>query len=295
MNISPWTAATVEQVADRARTWVLNDELALLVNALGGPLPSLAALHDLRRWSASRLDTRRGAERRDAAAATYTAGALDTLVRAAEPLGLLRTPSPQRTTYDAVVILAGATTGNLLRTRLAQAALDHVETAVLVALASDRAISASEITDDPASVEDGYEWSNLVRHIGQAFGPLEPAESVADGAHDHSYRTPNGLPVRVLIAPDRDGRRPTTPMQLRFLRTRMAKTARRTALLVTSSIYVPYQFFSGGPEILADGAEHVEVIGTPTTTTGDRALLGQRLAQEVHAGIDAAARLFERL
>lgn len=293
VTVSPWIAATADQVGDRARRWILNNELARLVTRLGGPRPSLDGLHGLRRWSATRLDSRRGAERREAAPVTYTADAIDALVRAAGPLGLLDTPPPQRNSYDAIMILAGATTGNRLRTRLTRSLLDHVETAVLVAVASDRAISASEIADDAASEGDSCEWRNLLRHIRDEFGPLDPAMSMSGGRHDQTYRTPDGLPVRMLVAPSRDGRRPTTPMQLRFLRAQMAMSDRRTVLLVTSSIYAPYQFFSGAAEVLADGAEHAELIGTETSTTGDRGLLGQRLAQEIHAGIDAAVKLLE--
>jgi len=57
------------------------------------------------------------------------------------------------------------------------------------------------------------------------------------------------------VADDQDGRRATTPQQLCFLRARMPLATRRAVLMVTSSIYVPYQFFSGAPEVVADGAE----------------------------------------
>ena len=38
----------------------------------------------------------------------------------------------------------------------------------------------------------------------------------------------------------------------------------------------------------SDGADHVELVGTPTGTDGDTNLLAQRIAQEIHAAVNAA-------
>ncbi|MGH3687033.1 MAG: hypothetical protein ACRDRU_01615 [Pseudonocardiaceae bacterium] len=53
-------------------------------------------------------------------------------------------------------------------------------------------------------------------------------------------------------------------------------------------LYAPYQFFAGAPVVLSDGAEYVELVGTPTGIDGDINLLTQRIAQEIHAAMNAA-------
>jgi hypothetical protein len=63
---------------------------------------------------------------------------------------------------------------------------------------------------------------------------------------------------------------------------------RRHVLIITSTIYAPYQFFVGAPVVLSDGAEHAELVGSPTGTDGDTNLLAQQIAQEVNAAVNAA-------
>lgn len=73
---------------------------------------------------------------------------------------------------------------------------------------------------------------------------------------------------------------------LRYLRIPLVR--RRHVLVITSAIYVPYQFFAGAPVLLSDGADHVELVGTPTGTDGDTSLRAQRIAQEIHAAVRTA-------
>jgi hypothetical protein len=292
MNMTPWVAASAAEVRDRARHWLTGDALAELVPQLGGPTRGTEHLTDLRAWSASTLDTRHGAERRDAQKLDLPREALDALVQAAPLLGLARTSPPVRNSYGTIVVLGGATTGNRLRTELAQNALRTVDTRLLVALASDRPISDSELIDEPDSADDGTEWQNLVRNFDRRFGLVATGGS-ASGIEglDRCYRTCAGVPLRVLVAPRVGDRRPTTMQQLGFLRDRVADVDRQSVLLVTSAIYAPYQFFAGAPAVLVDGADHAELVGTETVMTGDRRRLAQRVGQEVHAAIEAAIRL----
>jgi hypothetical protein len=295
MNPSLWVAASLPEVTDRARRWLTDDILDQLIRQLGGPPPAIENLAELCAWSTSVLDRRRGAERREARPLDLPPDSLDALLQAADPLGLVRTAPPIRNHYDAVIVLGGATTGNRLRTQLVRDVLRTVETDLLVALASDRPISRSELIDEPDSAADGAEWQNLVRYFDQSFG-LVTEERGTPGmqSNDQAYRTNGGTPLRVLIAPRHEARRPTTMQQLAFLRERIPETNRHSILLVTSAIYAPYQFFAAAPALLVDGAEHAELIGTETSMIGDFRRLAQRIGQEVHAAIEAATRLVER-
>jgi hypothetical protein len=67
--------------------------------------------------------------------------------------------------------------------------------------------------------------------------------------------------------------------------------ASQSALVITSAIYAPYQFFAAVGQLLTAGLGHAELTGTPTSTGGAPLLLAQRLGQEIHAAITAATAL----
>jgi len=98
----------------------------------------------------------------------------------------------------------------------------------------------------------------------------------------------------MLVAPSRSTQsRANTADGLIFLLERIPPTKRCHTLVITSAIYAPYQFFVGAPILSSDGAEHVELVGTPTDTDGDISLLTQRIAQEIHAAVNAATTLLQ--
>ncbi len=226
---------------------------------------------------------------------TWTMNQIQELLSAAEPLGLLETAAPCRASYEITIVLGGATTGNRLRTALARDLTSRdVDLGMLVAVTAERALSDHEYASDPDSVEDRTEWANLLRNLADAFGPLQSRVATTGGTasaawQDHEFDTAMGRNLRVLVAPSSSAhRRANTSDGLAFLRDRIPLARRRHVLMITSAIYAPYQFFAGAPVILSDGAEHVELVGTPTGTDGDTNLLAQRIAQELHAAVNAA-------
>ncbi len=257
---------------------------------MGGPVDALAAgdLEVVVEWSIATLDTRGGGERRDAPPRVFDAETLAAALAVGQHLGLVDTPGPQRTSYDLTVVLGGTATGNRRRTGLtAEMADAGVDIGTVVALASNRPISASEHKSDPDSVQDRHEWSNLLRQMTSQFGPLRAEADAASDPSDRQFRGPSHA-VRSLVAPDRaNGGRPSTVDALQFLLERVPGSRGSSALLVTSAIYVPYQFFAGAPVLLAGGLTWVEMVGTATATDGDQNLLTQRILQEVHAGLSA--------
>lgn len=293
-----WMAANLVNVLHTAQRWLESTAFAQLTAALGGPSPAPHDLGALATWSANVLDTRRGAERRDAAPTTWTSDQIRALLLAAGPLGLLETTAPCRPSYDLMVLLGGATTGNRLRTTLARDLVSRgLDVGMLVAVTAERALSDHEHATDPDSVADRTEWSNLLRHLADAFGPLRAGAASRGGTRnaswqDQEFDTVAVRNLRMLVAPSHSAHsRANTSDGLLFLLERIPLAKRRHMLIITNAIYAPYQFFVGAPIISSGGAEHVELVGTPTSTDGDTNLLAQRIAQEIHAAVNAVTTL----
>jgi len=211
---------------------------------------------------------------------------IDAVLSAAAPLGLLETAPPQQHAYDATLLLGGAAAGNRLRTEFAaRLARDGVDLGLLSLVTADRPISAREHESDPDSRQEATESQHLLRMVAELFG------SLTDLGHAGQFRTAEGQFVRLLVAPAStpDARATTADGIDFFLKHVMASRV----LLVTSAIYAPYQFFAAAPMLVEAGIRYVELIGTPTATDGDRGLLAQRLAQEIHAALTAVAMLCE--
>ena len=253
----------------------------------------------LARWSAEILDTRGGNERREAPATESPPARAEALIELAQRWGMIETRGPQRETYEATILLGGTTIGNHLRTGLAnRCAEEGTQIGVLVAASAERHISDSEHRSDPGAVGESDEWENLLRNVAEIFGPVKP-EAEEAGGHggrawkDATFSSPRAE-IRLLVAPPQEGRaRANTGDVLSFLQSRLSLPDHPRLLLITSAIYVPYQFFVAAPALLAGHAQYVELIGTATAIGHDQQLLAQRLAQETHAAISAAVSVLE--
>jgi hypothetical protein len=228
----PWIAHSPPEVSERAHRWLRSAALRRLIARLDGP--TNATIPELRRWSERNLNTRRGAERRDAPRVLWSADRLDATLEAAGPLGLLATPGPQLTRYDATVLLGGAATGNRLRTALAaDLAARGVELGRLALVTAERPIGVREHETDPDSRQDRSEWENLLRHVTDTFGPLSSMRSeIGAGWHDQLLHSRDGLTIRVLVAPPGTAnRRATTVDGIRFFLGRIDEHERARTLL----------------------------------------------------------------
>lgn len=119
---------------------------------------------------------------------------------------------------------------------------------------------------------------NLLRYLADTFGPLQASASTNGGTgsaswQDHEFDTAMGTNLRVLVTPSSSAhRRANTSDSLTFLLDRIPLVRRRHVLIITSAIYAPYQFFAGAPVASSDGADHVELVGTPTPGSVDAGL-----------------------
>ena len=296
--IAPWSATSRAEITRRAQRWLASPALAELTAGLGGLNPSPLDARALLDWSAANLDTRKGAERRDARAAEWDAGWIELLLAVAAPLGLIETAPPGLRAYDTGLILGGATTGNRLRTEFAAHLVQSgVTFAELVGLTAVRPLGPDERAGEPDSADDESEWQNLSRYLHERFGPLRSCVITDGGKGTLTWREEtltnarDEQRLRLLVAPSSTTqRRATTSDAIRFFLDRTPPDQRVSTLVITSSIYAPYQFFSVAPILLDAGVEHVELVGTPTRQ--DRStLLAQRVGQEIHAAIEAATSL----
>ncbi|HXP18714.1 MAG TPA: hypothetical protein VN840_03600 [Streptosporangiaceae bacterium] len=303
MTAARWAAASIVDVREAAARWLTSDALATVAASLGGPV-IVRVPQDLPaflNWTTDTLDTRRGAERHQAAAGFGPAAAA-ALIGAAGPLGLLETAPPALPGYDVTVVLGGTVTGNRLRVALA-ASLPPAGVApgLVVALAAHRPLTVAEISAAaPHPVGETTEWQHLFRTACDAFGAAAAPPTGHRRASD--YQTAIDWPaegangevsLRLMAAPTTDpSRRANTADALDFLAQRIPVEHRRRSLVITSAIYVPYQFLTAAPRLLGREPAHVEVIGTPTATDDRHGLLAQRIGQEIHAAVLAATRLW---
>jgi hypothetical protein len=294
--ISAWVAHELLDVHRRARQWIESSALNVLVEAMGGPVGG--SIEEVEAWALSNLDTRGGLERRDAPRARLNPEIVEQLIRAAGPLGLLNARDPELRAYDCVVVLGGATTGNELRTAFVKDLIDRgLRTGVVCGLAAHRTFSPSERDEALAEVGIDTEWKHLLHCFNRAFGPLESEVSPAGGVVsaselDRCYRGEGNQALRFLVAPSpSDPSRANTSDSVAFFLERHSTNLPQNILFVTSAIYVPYQFFAVAARLVNRGICHVEFTGTPTSVSGDRGLLAQRVAQEIQSTVASVAEL----
>jgi hypothetical protein len=204
---------------------------------------------------------------------------------------MMKTPPTQRPSYDATVILGGTALGNHLRMQLAaELGRGGIGLGTLVLLTADRPLTGNETAY--AAHGERTESANALRNLRDEFGPLSSTGPVpaVSGGRDQAFTTDDGWVAKVLVAgPPAGSVRASTVHAVRFALDRIAVGEREHVLVLSSAIYAPFQFFRVAPLLLCGGTRYVELVGTPTAATTDRRRLAQRIAQETHAAIHAAA------
>jgi len=261
-------ASTVRQFIER---WVEHPALRRLVELEGGEWPQgslserVAALHEF----SARWDFRRGAERLDLKGGATTSSDGE-IMAAAEELGMTRADLPLDDAYDHAVVLGGTALASIYRIQrlfeLRGASIGVASAAVLTAL---RKIDEPELElvtarGDIAAIAHGAatEFDVMTRAVAH-FGGGEPRVT----------RTPNPNPnlsgaradvgeTLVLAAPSADpGRRPNTRDNYDVYAERIERSD--SVLVVTSSIYLPYQFFIALQALGWNEPRTIEAVGFP--------------------------------
>jgi len=106
-----------------------------------------------------------------------------------------------------------------------------VDLGMVVALTAERTLSDHEHATDPDSVKDRTEWSDLLRCLADAFGPLRAGAATTGGTgnttwRDQEFDTAAGRTLRLLVAPSSSAhRRANTSDALTFLLRRIHRPA----------------------------------------------------------------------
>lgn len=270
-TLPPWSSCSTGQVRDRAAHWLASPALRELVLAQGGPDldRGSSALRELVRWTSLTWDTRRGQERHQAPPTPRPEEEAEEIVRFGECLGLISETPFSQGPINTVVVLGGTARGNQARAALAARVVAKHGSRV-IALGSERMMHESEWEVPPD--RPPMEWEDL-------------------GAACRRQLEGIGAVVSTISAPNqRDGSRATTASQLKHLCEFDRKIDGESLALITTSIYVPYQFFTGAGIPLQAGARQVRVIGSATVIV-DHQRLAQRILQELHSAIRAVAPL----
>lgn len=276
--------------------WLSTPALRQLVESEGGRWPAgeleerIAALHDF----STRWDFRSGAERLDI---DDEADGLDErqAIAAGDALGMTVADLPRSKRYDHGLALGGTALASIYRVkRLFELRDFDVEIARRAVLTALREIKSPELEivaerPDIAVIAEGAEseFDVMVRAVG-AFAGREPCVLRSPNENPHlASATAEVDDTLVLAAPSADpGRRANTRDNYNVYTERIGPTD--SVLIVTSSIYLPYQFFIALQALGWDVPRTIEAIGFPPewmqgVLTGPRNVL-----QELHSALFGA-------
>ena len=277
-----------EQILDGIARWVCSEPLRDLVAAFGGPLPEsnrlrLADLDRLLAFSAQTWDFRRGVERHEAIGPRYDGTRTgDLILAAATALGMVDGTEPAYRSYDHVLILGSLLQACLVRSRFAADLIREQDlwAGELSGLGSSRLATPSEVELARRLERDRHCQLGTVRTEADAMAVamrlelglgqvLEEKRGGRDGDPNHSwwvrtYWLDGERRMRVLCVPSGDParRRANTADTYRFWAERTAPLRPMTTILVvTSSIFVPFQAADALRILALPWGCQVEVVG----------------------------------
>ncbi len=282
--------------------WIQHPALRAIVEAEGGNWPDGALTEQvtaLHRFS-SRWDFRGGAERLELSVGERSNEAR--IVGAADQLGLTRAEPPESTRYDHGLVLGGTALASINRVRrLFDIRGDNAalrQAAVLTAL---REIGEAEFDlvrshCDLARLVDGADtefdvMTNAVAHFGRATARIERTSN--PNPHLASAEAEIGG-VLVLAAPSGDpDRRANTRDNYDVYSARVGTAD--AVLIVTSSIYLPYQFFVALQAFGWDEPRTIEAVGFPPGWMGGVLTGVDNILQETRSALYGAMKTLELL
>jgi hypothetical protein len=277
--------------------WIEQPALRRIVEAEGGRWPSgsleqrVEALHDF----SDRWDFRGGAERLEINPASSHDQGEKLLADAAE-LGMTTADRPVDDRYDHALVLGGTALASIYRLRrlyeLRRDGLDVGRTAVLTAL---RAIGEPELQ----IVRERSEIAAVVDHSPRTeFDVMTRAVELFSESSAEVEHTPNENPnlasalarfggVFVLAAPSADPDRRANSRDNYDAYVGQIGPA-ESVLVVTSSIYLPYQFFVALQALGWEQPRTVEAVGFPPAWMQGILTGPQNVLQEIRSALFGA-------
>jgi hypothetical protein len=251
--------------------WLNDPALRAIVELEGGTWPATSDLLEqaeaLHAFS-EKWDRRRGRERLGATGGDHPEA--QALMAHAAALGLTAAGATRDRRYDHALVLGGTALANIYRVkRLFELRRDGIEIQHPAALTALREISEDELR----LVAEREAIAGLAAVGDTEFDVMTRA--VASFAHEpaHVTRTPNENPnlvgaeatvgdTLVLAAPSGDPGRRANTRDNYGVYTKLIRPG-DAVLIVTSSVYLPYQFFIGLQALGWDAPLTVEAVGFP--------------------------------
>jgi hypothetical protein len=227
-------------------------------------------------------------------------------------LGLVDTRPPRHDSFDWMVVIGGARLSNLLRTRHAAELVtkagiraEHVVLSAAARLVMDSERDASDLYAAGAASEFDQMCSAASSVLGlNHAGGGEKKSSAHHADYKANWkvwtferdRSILEAPVTLLEAPSPDPgrRRANSADTLRFFASSLDVAAGARCLLVTSQIYVPYQYLEAVRALAIPYGLELEIVGFPPHW--QRHIQGLQTTanylQELRSTIQAAVRLY---
>ena len=250
-------ARSPETVLESIDSWLENQPLAELVGAFGGEQPRgemaerLAWLDD---FSATRWDYRAGQERNLARSEDFDDHTRELVLAAAKALQLMSTSPPERRDYTHVLILGGLVRACILRPQFAAKLVDGgLQATSVAALSAYRDLRGDEndLIRQLEIPEKRNEMEVMEHGLVAAFGLGAPESDERHTEAGLEWATSlirtwrkAGLVIQLVIAPSPEPlvRRANTADTYAYWADVCAHIGPDdTILLVTSSIYLPFQ------------------------------------------------------
>jgi hypothetical protein len=289
-------------VVDFLEAWLARPELRSLVEKGGGIWPNggelvvrLRALHEF----SERWDFRRGVERLQITGADTDIDP-ETVMAAATMLGMATYLPPSDPRYDHALVLGGTALANLNRLRSLHGLIDDgLNVGKVCALTALRDMPFPEVE----LVRERPEFAHLVEGATTEFDVFVAAAAEMFNAQPRITRTDHDNPnlsharaeighVIVLAAPSADPeRRPNTRDNYAVYTSEIEDGD--SVLIVTSSIYLPYQFFVGLQALGLDRSGVAEAVGFPPAWMGGILTGPTNVLQELRSAFFAALSLAE--
>lgn len=260
--------------------WLCSSPIMDLVTSFGGTFPSgddLAVCGYLEHFSAAHWDFRAGRERNQATQAELTGDQERLVLQAAHALGMVEPQLPRYQSFDTILVLGGLVRACILRPAMAASLLSQgTRTREVIALGGMRALVGDEesILASLGWQDMDTEFAVMDRGIREAFhvkNPLTQEGRVDPSDLNRSWAVTTyesgQLNLRVVAAPSTDpqSRRANTADTYAFWATELRSGAQlHRALLITTSIYVPFQHCDAIRMLTIPFGIEVETVGVNT-------------------------------
>ena len=282
-------------VGDFVGAWLEQPALRSIVEREGGswptgdPLERAEALHAF----SERWDRRGGRERLEAVAGEVHDA--EALFPPAAELGLTTATQPLAAHYDHALVLGGTALANINRVRrLFELRASGVAIAHPVALTALREIADGELNlvrareDVVDMFQDGdTEFDVMTRAVSHFSGETAHVTRVAHANANLASAEATVGDTLVVAAPSADPRRRANTRD-NYAAYRRLILPGDSVLIVTSSMYLPYQFFIGLQALGWDDAVTVEAVGFPPEWMGGVLTGPEAILQELRSALFGA-------